>query len=147
MKDRIFRYVVRFDSGAAPNPFGGWCSLAICKPGIRRTAGVTDWIIGLRSRIDSGVDIEDSIVMGSDIFESIAEIRGNIADQNPHIGIGENTVIRRAILDKNVRVGRNVKLLNRDNIETYDAPDKSIYIREGIIIIPKNAVIPDGTEI
>ena len=50
MKDHIFRYVVRFDSGAAPNPFGGWCTLAICKPGIRRTAEVTDWIIGFRSR-------------------------------------------------------------------------------------------------
>jgi hypothetical protein len=50
MKDRIYRYVVRYDAGAAPNPFGGWCSLAICKPTIRRTARVGDWIIGLRSR-------------------------------------------------------------------------------------------------
>lgn len=50
MTGRIFRYVVRHDSGAAPNPFGGWCSLAVCKPSIRRTAQVGDWIIGLRSR-------------------------------------------------------------------------------------------------
>lgn len=49
MKDRIYRYVVRYDAGAAPNPFGGWCSLAICKPVIRRSALVGDWIIGLRS--------------------------------------------------------------------------------------------------
>src|SRR5678816_873168 len=49
MKDRIYRYIVRVDSGAAPNPFGGWCSLAICKPAIRRTAQRGDWIIGLRS--------------------------------------------------------------------------------------------------
>lgn len=104
-------------------------------------------IIGLRSRIDHGVDIEDSIVMGSDVFESISEIQGNIDNQKPHIGIGENTLIRRSILDKNVRVGKNVKLLNLNNIEYYDAPDKSVYIREGIIIVPKNAVIPDGTEI
>jgi len=104
-------------------------------------------IIGLRSRIDSGVDIQDSIVMGSDVFESIAEIESNIADQNPHIGIGENCIIRRSIIDKNVRIGKGVKLLNRNNIENYDAPDKSIYIRDGIIIVPKNAMIPDGTEI
>ncbi|MEQ1604310.1 MAG: glucose-1-phosphate adenylyltransferase [Pyrinomonadaceae bacterium] len=104
-------------------------------------------IIGLRSRIDSGANIEDSIVMGSDIFESISEIRSNIDSNTPHIGIGENTVIRRSIIDKNVRIGSNVKLLNRNNIDFYDAPDKSLYIREGIIIVPKNATIPDGTEI
>jgi glucose-1-phosphate adenylyltransferase len=104
-------------------------------------------IIGLRSRIDSGVTIEESIIMGSDVFESIAEIRANIDNQTPHIGIGQNTLIRRSIVDKNVRIGSNVKLLNLNNVENYDAPDKSIYIREGIIIIPKNAVIPDGTEI
>jgi len=104
-------------------------------------------IIGLRSRIDSGVEIDESIIMGSDIFESIAEIRTNIAKQKPHIGIGENTIIRRSIIDKNVRIGKNVKLLNKNNIDRYDAPDKSVYIREGIIIIPKNAVVPDGTEI
>ena len=104
-------------------------------------------IIGLRSRIDSGTSIEDSIVMGSDVFESISEIRSNIESNKPHIGIGENTVIRRSIIDKNVRIGRNVKLLNRNNVDFYDAPDKSVYIREGIIIIPKGAIIPDGTEI
>lgn len=104
-------------------------------------------IIGLRSRIDSGANIEESIIMGSDIFESISEIRSNIDGNKPNIGIGENTIIRRSIIDKNVRIGNNVKLLNRNNIEFYDAPDKSVYIREGIIIVPKNAVIPDGTEI
>lgn len=50
MTDRIYRYVVRYDAGAAPNPFGGWCSLAICKPMIRKSAQVGDWIIGLRSQ-------------------------------------------------------------------------------------------------
>lgn len=104
-------------------------------------------IIGLRSRIDSGVTIEESIIMGSDVFESIAEIRANIENQKPHIGIGQNTLIRRSIIDKNVRIGSNVKLLNLNNIENYDAPDRSIYIRDGIIIVPKGAIIPDGTEI
>ena len=102
-------------------------------------------IIGLRSRIDNGVNIEDSIVMGSDLFESIEEIRANIATKKPHIGIGENTIIRRAIIDKNVRIGTNVQLINIDNIENSDGPNGSFYIREGIIIIPKNAIVPDGT--
>ncbi|CAN5577455.1 glucose-1-phosphate adenylyltransferase [soil metagenome] len=104
-------------------------------------------IIGLRSRIDNGVDIEDSIIMGSDVFESLTEILANIANQKPHIGIGQNTTIRRSIIDKNVRIGNNVKLLNRNGLQNFDAPDKSLYIRDGIIIVPKNAVIPDGTEI
>jgi hypothetical protein len=50
MSPRIFRYVVRYDTGTAPNPYGGWCSLAICKPKIRSAAQVGDWIIGLRSQ-------------------------------------------------------------------------------------------------
>lgn len=55
MKPRIYRYVVRYDGGTAPNPFGGWCTLAICKPGIRRGAEKGDWIIGFRSRRNAEV--------------------------------------------------------------------------------------------
>ncbi|MFM9903499.1 MAG: glucose-1-phosphate adenylyltransferase [Pyrinomonadaceae bacterium] len=108
---------------------------------------VRNSIVGLRSRIDNGVDIQASIIMGSDMFESIEEIGGDISSGKPHVGIGQNTIIRKAIIDKNVRIGKNVKLINRDNIETFDAPDHSYYIREGIIIIPKNGIIRDGTEI
>jgi len=104
-------------------------------------------IIGNRSRIDNGVNIEDSIIMGSDFFESIDEIQTNLMAGRPHIGIGSNTTIRKAIVDKNVRIGRNVKLINGENINNYDAADRSFYIREGIIIIPKNSTIADGTEI
>jgi len=104
-------------------------------------------IIGLRSRIDQGVNIEDSIIMGSDFFESVSTLQYNLDTDRPHVGVGSNSIIRKAIIDKNVRIGKNVKLLNRDNIDNYDAPDRSVYIRDGIIIIPKNAIIADGTEI
>lgn len=104
-------------------------------------------IIGLRSRIGEGVKIENSILMGADFFESLPELQENINNNQPHIGIGANTLIRRAIIDKNVRIGKNVKLLNQTGIEHKDDENKCYYIREGIIIIPKNAVIPDGTEI
>ena len=104
-------------------------------------------IIGLRSRIDHGALIEDSIIMGSDFLESIEEIRENLSRGKPPIGIGQNTVIKRAIIDKNVRIGNNVRLVNKDNTEFFDHPSRSYYIREGIIIVPKNAMIPDGTEI
>lgn len=104
-------------------------------------------IIGLRSRLDDGVRIENSIIMGSDYFESIDEISSDIASGIPHLGIGQNTLIRRAIIDKNVRIGKNVKLLNLGGMDRFDDENNAFYIREGIIIVPKGSVIPDGTEI
>jgi len=104
-------------------------------------------IIGLRSRIDAGVRIENSIIMGSDFYESLEEIKVNLSQNRPHIGIGPNTIIRNAIIDKNVRIGKDVKLLNRAGIEHKDCEHGTHHIRDGIIIIPKNAVIPDGIEI
>lgn len=104
-------------------------------------------IIGLRCRIDHGTTIEDSIIMGADFLESIEEMREKMSAGKPPIGIGRNTVIKRAIIDKNVRIGNNVRLVNKDGIEHLDHESKMYYIREGIIIVPKNATIPDGTEI
>jgi glucose-1-phosphate adenylyltransferase len=104
-------------------------------------------IFGLRSRIDGGVRIESSIIMGADFYESIEEIKANIERGIPHIGIGTNSAIRRAIIDKNVRIGKNVKLLNSGGLEHFDHPNGSFYIREGIIIVPKGATVADGTEI
>jgi len=102
-------------------------------------------IIGLRSRVDAGTRIESSILMGADYFESLDEISGNIDGNVPHIGIGPNCVIRRTIVDKNVRIGRNVQLINSAGVENADCVNGSYYIRDGIIIIPKNAVVADGT--
>ncbi len=102
-------------------------------------------IIGLRSRLDVGVRIEDSIIMGSDFFESIEEIGINRERGQPHIGIGENTIVRRAIIDKDARIGKNVRLTNAEGIDRKDAEDGSYYIREGIILVPKGGVIKDNT--
>lgn len=104
-------------------------------------------IIGLRSRVDSGVKIENSILMGSDYFESIQEIKANTDRGVPHIGIGPDTIIRKAIIDKNVRIGRGAKLLNLSGKTDFDSDDGSYYIRDGIIIVPKNGVINDGAEV
>lgn len=102
-------------------------------------------IFGLRSRIDKGSRIENSIIMGSDFFESIEEIQKNMNRGVPPVGIGQNTIIRRAIIDKNTRIGSNVQLVNKDNVETADGENGCYYIREGIIIVPKNATVKDGT--
>lgn len=119
----------------------------VCEGCILNGVYARNSIIGLRNRIDPGVRIEDSIVMGSDFFESIEEIDANLASGTPHIGIGENTLIRRAIIDKDVRIGKNVQLLNLERIDRMDAEDGSYLIREGIIIVPKGATIRDGTRI
>jgi glucose-1-phosphate adenylyltransferase len=102
-------------------------------------------IIGLRSRIGTGSRVEASIIMGSDYYQSIDDMRAEIAAGLPRIGIGEDTIIRRAIIDKNARIGSNVRLLNESGIENADAADGSYYIRDRIILVPKNATIPDST--
>lgn len=104
-------------------------------------------IIGLRSRIGQGSRIEASIVMGSDYYQSIEDMRDEIATGIPRIGIGENTTIRRAIIDKNARIGSNVSLLNESGVQNADAADNSYVIRDRIIIVPKNSTIPDGTTV
>lgn len=104
-------------------------------------------IIGLRSRIDEGTHIENSIVMGADFFESLEELKYNNSINRPHVGIGKNSVIRRAIIDKNARIGNNVRLVNKHNTENADGNKGCWFIRDGIILIPKNATIHDGTEI
>lgn len=104
---------------------------------------VRNSIIGLRSRIDSGAKIENSIVMGADYYESYEEIQTNLSNQTPHIGIGHNSVINKAIIDKNARIGKNVRLVNERGIDEEDGDN--YVIRDGIIIIPKNAIVPDGT--
>lgn len=101
-------------------------------------------IIGLRSRIDENTKIENSILMGADFFESFDELKSNIAGGKPHIGIGGNCIIRRAIIDKNARIGKNVQLINKNNVENADGEGNCFFIREGIIIVPKNATIRDG---
>ena len=104
-------------------------------------------ILGLRSRIDKGTRIENSIIMGADFFQSIEDIQSNVDKSVPHLGIGENSIIRRAIVDKNTRIGKNVKLINQRNLDFEDGANGCYHIREGIIIIPKSATIADGTVI
>ena len=104
-------------------------------------------IVGLRSRIDAGTRLGNAIIMGSDFYESIEDITVNAGKGLPNVGIGKNTEIKRAIIDKNVRIGKNVKLINRNGLTDFSAPDGSYYIREGILIVPKNGIIHDGTEV
>ncbi|HYN86484.1 MAG TPA: glucose-1-phosphate adenylyltransferase [Pyrinomonadaceae bacterium] len=108
-------------------------------------AEITRSVIGLRTRIDLGATVEDSYVMGADYYQTLEEMKDDNTAGLPRVGIGEGTVIRRAIIDKNARIGAGVRLLNEAGHVELDAPDGSYHIRDRIIIVPKNAVVPDGT--
>ena len=101
--------------------------------------------IGLRTVIGSGVQIADTVLMGADLYETAADRERNAATGIPDVGIGAGTVIRQAIVDKNARIGANCIISPEDKPEHEDG--ENYYIREGIVIVPKNAVIPDGTVI
>lgn len=102
-------------------------------------------IVGIRARIESGTTIENSLLMGADFYQPLEELARERQHGLPWIGIGENTQIRNAIIDKNVRIGSNVKILNEAGRDNYDGEGGNYYIREGIVIVPKGATITDGT--
>ncbi|XP_021906994.1 inactive glucose-1-phosphate adenylyltransferase small subunit 2, chloroplastic isoform X1 [Carica papaya] len=96
-------------------------------------------VVGMRTRIRDGVTIEDSVIMGFDIYQKEDD------QKSIPIGIGEDTLIRKAIVDKNVRIGKNVKIINKDNVQEGDREASGYIIREGVVVVIRSAVIPDGT--
>ena len=107
------------------------------------SAAVSHSILGTRTIVKSNVTIEDSIVVGADYYETQND-SGRTGNTHPRIGIDSDTMIRRAIVDKNARIGRNVVI--RPHPEVIEMVEGENYvIRDGIVIVPKNAVIPDGT--
>src|SRR6184192_3827738 len=95
-------------------------------------------VVGIRSVIQSGATIRNSIVMGADHFElDLATESGR-----PPIGIGRNCVIDRAIIDKNARIADGVVITPEGKAANLDADN--YFIRDGIVIVPKNAIIPPG---
>lgn len=104
---------------------------------------VRNSIIGVRSIIRSNTEILNSIVMGADYYESHEEQIAKGVNGSPPIGIGENTVIQNAIIDQNARIGRNVKILNQTGKQEYD--NENFSIRDGIVVVHRNGVIPDNT--
>jgi len=110
-------------------------------------AKITNSVVGVRSRISKGVQFDSSFLMGADFYQTFEEMRSDLAKGMPRVGIGEGTAIRRAIIDKNARIGKNARLLNEAGVTEADGAGGSYFIRDSIIIVPKNAVIADGTVI
>lgn len=117
----------------------------LCEGSIINGAEISSSVIGNRSIICSGVCIKNSILMGADYYESNKKKKRNKLSGILDVGIGENTVIENAIIDKNVRIGKNCKITNSAKVKNFDG--ENFFIRDGIIIIPKDAQIPNNTQI
>jgi glucose-1-phosphate adenylyltransferase len=108
-------------------------------------ARISNSVIGLRSRVGGGAQLEASYMMGADYYQTLEDMQADSGSGRPWIGVGKGTIIRRAIIDKNARIGAEVRLLNEAGVVEADGPDGSYYIRDRIIIVPKNGLIADGT--
>lgn len=108
-------------------------------------ATVRDSVIGLRSIIGPEATIRSTVIMGADYYETDQELANNKRLGQPDIGIGAGSIIEQAIIDKNARIGRNVTIRAIPNRP--DSKGDNWVSRDGVVIVPKNAVIPDGTVI
>lgn len=115
----------------------------ICDGCIVNRAAIINSIVGIRARIGNYSRLEYSLHMGADYYQTIDDLEADSQQGLPWIGVGEKAIIRRAIIDKNVRIGSNVRILNEAARQHHDG--ENYYIREGIVIIPKGAIITDGT--
>ncbi|NET81182.1 MAG: glucose-1-phosphate adenylyltransferase [Moorea sp. SIO1F2] len=118
---------------------GEGCILKDCR--------INNSVLGLRSRVEAGTVIEDSLIMGADYYQSLTERLSAQEQGQVTLGIGKDTVIRRAIIDKNACIGNNVKIFNKDRVEEANCESEGFYIRNGIVVVLKNAVIPHGAVI
>ena len=111
---------------------------------IVKACSIHHCVLGVRSRIEDEVVLQDTLVMGNDFYES-GEERAILRERGgTPMGVGRGTTVKKAILDKNVRIGSNVSIINKDNVEEADRAELGFYIRGGIVVITKNACIPDG---
>lgn len=110
-----------------------------------RAQRISNSVIGVRSIIGLGARVTDTVMMGADFYDTPADLERHATHHTPAIGIGAGSVIERAIIDKNARIGAGVRITNPNRIQ--EAEGKDYYIRDGIVVVAKNGVIPAGTVI
>jgi len=107
------------------------------------SATINHAIIGVRSHVGDGTSLERVVMMGADVYESNADRQRNLARGMPLIGVGKNCVIKNAIIDKNARIGDNVKLSPEGKPDLWQQGD--LFVRDGVIVVGKHGVVPSGT--
>ncbi|KAK6939492.1 Nucleotidyl transferase domain [Dillenia turbinata] len=110
-----------------------------------RECSIQHSIVGVRSRIEYGVELKDTMMMGADYYQTESQIASLLAEGKVPIGVGKNTKIRNCIIDKNAKIGQDVVIANADGVQEADRPKEGFYIRSGITVILKNATIKVGT--
>ncbi len=100
-------------------------------------------VIGIRSVLREGARLENVVMMGSDFFESSSDRKANAEKGIPDIGVGMNCEIKNAIIDKGVRIGDNVRLNPEGKPDGFEKD--GLFVRDGILIVTKNTVVPDNT--
>jgi glucose-1-phosphate adenylyltransferase len=125
------------DSHITESMIGEGCILKNCR--------IVHSVLGVRSRIEAGSVIEDTLIMGADFYQPFAERQSDCDRKAIPVGIGANTTIRRAIIDKNTHIGCDVQIINKDNVQEAERESQGFYIKNGIVVVLKNAIIPDGT--
>ena len=117
----------------------------IAEGSIIKKANIMKSVIGIRSIVGHNVSIENSVTLGADYYENDKDIRRNKEKNIINVGIGDNTVIKNAIIDKNARIGKNCKIINKNKLLNFEG--ENYYIRDHIVIIPKNVELKDNSEI
>ncbi|KAM3320685.1 glucose-1-phosphate adenylyltransferase small subunit, chloroplastic/amyloplastic-like [Capsicum chacoense] len=125
------------DADITDSVIGEGCVIKSCK--------IHHSVIGLRSCISEEAIIEDTLLMGADYYETDADRILLYAKGSLPIGIGKNSHIKRAIIDKNARIGDNVKIINSDNVQEAARESDGYFIHSGIVTVIKDALIPSGT--
>jgi glucose-1-phosphate adenylyltransferase len=106
---------------------------------------ITRCVIGIRTQIGRNVTLRNSVIIGADRYDTPEDFEENVRRGLPHTGIGDGSVIDNAILDKDCRIGVNCRIINQEQVSNKEG--KNFVIREGVVVIPKGAVLLDGTVI
>ena len=107
-------------------------------------AVIENSVFGLRCLVGRDVVIRNSVVMGNDYYQAPDDLGGERAGGRPALGVGPGSQIRNAIIDKNCRIGRNVRIENASGLESSGETDYGM-ICDGVAVVPKGATLPDGT--
>jgi len=103
---------------------------------------IENTLMGIRSRVGNGSTIVNSYIMGNDFYETLEQMEENKRENVPRIGIGDRCYIKNAIIDKNVRIGNDVRINGGSHLENVD---HTLYtVKEGIVVVKKNAILHDG---
>lgn len=108
---------------------------------------LSDCVMGQRSIVRPGSVLEGVVMLGADFYEHSQEMDENLGLRRPHVGIGNDCHIQRTIIDKNARIGSRVRIASHLGQPDGEDPSGRWYVRDGIVVIPKNAIIDEGTVI